>query len=243
MTIVLTFHRVVDRCERDHDVSWDAFRRLLDTIRTTSTDLRDPSASGGLVLSFDDGTDDHVRVSGELASRSLPAIFFVPAERVGGVDRLDRDQVHQLVSSGHVVGSHAFHHRPLAGLAPDQLANEVHESRVFLEEVTSTSVSLFAPPGGIGHPDLTAALRSDGYQACRTMRWGIYRDPTLRFAVPCLPVTEYTWRRGWIHRVLARHSLPLGMKAGRLVKNALPSSAVIAIRRRLHEGFRKQTTP
>ena len=239
MTTVLAFHRVVDGCERDHDVSWDAFRSLLDTIPTTSTDLRNPSASGGLVLSFDDGTEDHARVSAELASRSLPAIFFVPAEHVGGADRLDRDQVRQLVSSGHVVGSHSFHHRPLAGLASDQLAREVHGSRVFLEEVTSTTVSLFAPPGGIGHPGLTAALQSDGYEACRTMRWGIYQDPALRFVVPCVPVTEYTWRRGWIHRVLARHSLPFGMKAGRVIKDALPSSAAIAIRRRLHEGFRK----
>src|SRR5688500_5483814 len=86
---VLTFHRIADTPSRDHDVSWDAFCELLDWVAAGETtivpELEPPTSTNSrraLVLTFDDGTDDHLRAGAELARRGMHAIFFVPAGKV-----------------------------------------------------------------------------------------------------------------------------------------------------------------
>jgi peptidoglycan/xylan/chitin deacetylase (PgdA/CDA1 family) len=234
MTTVLTFHRVVDRLEQDHDLTWDSFRRLADSVSASITDLESPSSARAITMTFDDGTEDHLRAAEELQRRALPAVFFISAADIGSSGRLDAGQVHELVSMGHAVGSHALHHRPLARLALEQLRDEVRESRARLEAICEEPVVFFAPPGGIGHHALASVLRSEAYRACRTARWGIYRDPVQRWEIPCVPVTEYTWQRGWVGHAIERHSLPLRMRLGRSVKEALPAGLVTSIRGSLH---------
>jgi peptidoglycan/xylan/chitin deacetylase (PgdA/CDA1 family) len=227
----------VDRLEQDHDVSWDSFRRLIDTILSPVGTVEDYS-TGAIALTFDDATEDHLRTAEELQQRGLHATFFVPAGHVGDPGRLDADQVRHLVSIGHTVGSHAFHHRPLAGISPEQLRSEVHDSRVRLEEVCDRPVVVFAPPGGIGHAALASTLEAEGYRASRSMRWGIYRDPRRRWEIPCVPVTEYTLRRGWVAYAMDRQTLPFGMKVGWAVKNALPPGLARTIRGALDTRLR-----
>jgi peptidoglycan/xylan/chitin deacetylase (PgdA/CDA1 family) len=234
MTTVLTLHRVVDHLERDHDLTWDSFRHLIDSVSASITDLESPSSAWAITITFDDGTEDHLRAAEELQRRALSAIFFIPAGDIGSSGRLDAGQVHELVSLGHVVGSHALHHRPLARLGLEQLRDEVRESRARLEAICKEPVVFFAPPGGIGHHALVSTLRSEAYRACRTVRWGVYRDQEERWAIPCVPVTEYTWQRGWVEYALTRHSLPLRMRLGRIVKGALPAGLVRSTRASLH---------
>jgi hypothetical protein len=234
VTTVLTFHRVVDAPELDHDVSWDSFRRLIDTISSSVVgDLAEPS-SRTIALTFDDATEDHLRAAQELHQRELKATFFVPTGHVGEKGRLDADQVRDLVSIGHGVGSHAVHHQPLAGVSAEHLRSEVRDSRVRLEGLSKRPVVFFAPPGGIGHPALAVALEAEGYRASRSMRWGIYRDPQRRWEIPCVPVTEYTWRRGWVSHAMEHHALSLEMRVGWAVKNAIPASVARRIRRGMY---------
>ena len=238
MTTVLTFHRVVDRLEQDHDLTWDSFRRLTDSVSASIADLESPSSARAIAMTFDDGTEDHLRAAEDLRGRGLPAVFFIPAADIGTSGRLDAAQVHELVSMGHAVGSHGLHHRPLAQIAPEQLREEVRESRARLEAICEEPVVFFAPPGGIGHPALVSTLRSDAYRACRSVRWEIYRDPGQRWEIPCVPVTEYTWQRGWVGYAMERHSLPFRMRLGRTVKDALPAGLVRSIRGSLHTRVR-----
>jgi peptidoglycan/xylan/chitin deacetylase (PgdA/CDA1 family) len=86
MTTVLTFHRVVDRLEQDHDLSWDSFRRLADSLSGSTTDLESPSSSQAIAMTFDDGTEDHIRAAEELRRRGLSATFFIPAGHIGDPD-------------------------------------------------------------------------------------------------------------------------------------------------------------
>ena len=83
MTTVLTFHRVVDRLEQDHDLTWDSFRRLADSVSASITDLESPSSARAIAMTFDDGTEDHLRAAQELQRRALPAVFFIPAADIG----------------------------------------------------------------------------------------------------------------------------------------------------------------
>jgi polysaccharide deacetylase len=238
MTIVLTFHRVVDRLERDHDISWDSFRRLTDGLSTPVAGLDDPPSPHGLVFTFDDATADHSRVAEELRSRDLSATFFVPAAHVGTSGHLEADEVSDLVSMGHVVGSHAHDHRPFAQISAEELRYQVHESRIRLEQMCGRPVHLFAPPGGIGHPILVSTLKSDAYRACRRMRWGVYGDRRQRWDIPCVPVTEYTWHKGWVRHAIQHDALALAMRLGGAMKEALPAGLARSIRGGLHRRLR-----
>ena len=239
MTTVLTFHRVVDRLEQDHDLSWGSFLRLTDSVPATIADLEEGLAPQAVAMTFDDGTEDHLRAAEELRRRGLWAIFFIPAGHVGMPGYLDAGQVHELASMGHVVGSHALHHQPLDGISRERLRHQVRESRIRLEDICQKPVLFFAPPGGIGHEGLVPALKSEAYRACRSMRWGIYRDSTQRWDIPCVPVTEYTWQEGWVRHSIDRHSLSLSMRLGGRVKDELPAWLTKSIRGRLHARLRR----
>jgi hypothetical protein len=234
---VLTFHRVVGEPECDHDVRWSTFRSLLDLLASEaggfSSELARPLPRT-VVLTFDDATGDHLAVGEELGARGVPAIFFASSGRLGDRRFLGGDELRTLRSLGHVVGSHAHDHAPLAGCSPRDVRRQVVESKARLEEVLGAPVPTFAPPGGVGHPALAAELRRAGYTACRSMRWGIYRTADDRWRVPCVPVTEYTIRSGWVERAVADGALPPGMRLASLVRRAVPRRAAATLRRRLH---------
>jgi peptidoglycan/xylan/chitin deacetylase (PgdA/CDA1 family) len=240
MTTVLTFHRVVDRLGRDHDLSWEGFRSIVDALASSTVDLDHPGSSHDVAMTFDDGTDDHLRAAAELRRRGLSGVFFIPTGQVGTAGHLDAAQVRELVATGHVVGSHAVDHHPLAGIPVGGLRYQVRESRLRLEEICDTPIRYFAPPGGIRHAALRQALESEDYRACRSMRWGIYRDPTDRWEIPCVPVTEYTWQKGWVLQALDRHSLPVAMKLGSVAKRLLPAGISQSIRAGLHDPLRQR---
>jgi peptidoglycan/xylan/chitin deacetylase (PgdA/CDA1 family) len=235
---VLTLHRVVDDCELDHDLLWSAFLALLDAIGAVgarvTTDLRDPdSNAGAITLTFDDGTADHFRVAAELASRGMSGIFFIPAAFVGQPSRLSRANVEALARMGHVIGSHTCDHPRLEVLPEDELIRQVTESKRDLEAIGGTVVEYFAPPGGSEHPDLARVLEDAGYTASRSTRWGFYGSRGARWAVPCLPVTDYTWRRAWIRRSLADWKLPLSMRLAWELRRVLPSTIGARVRHRM----------
>jgi peptidoglycan/xylan/chitin deacetylase (PgdA/CDA1 family) len=234
---VLTFHRIVAEPARDHDVSRRSFDALLDRLAaqgaTFSTELARP-LDRALALTFDDGSVDHLDVAEALVSRDLRALFFVPSGSLGRPSALTADGCRQLVALGHVVGSHAREHAPLAGLTHAQLRVQVEESKARLEDVTGTIVSTFAPPGGIAHPALHEELVRAGYAASRSTSWGFYRSPEQHWRVPCLPVTEFTLRRGWIDAAVARWSLPAAMRVGSAVRRIVPAPAAARLRGRLH---------
>ncbi len=234
---VLTLHRIVASPSKDHDVSWPTFMRLIDLLGEApvpvSSDL-DGFASARIALTFDDGSEDHAEVGELLADRGLGAVFFVPAAEVGRAGYLDEAEVRRLTELGHVIGSHSFEHRPLAGLSFDALRNQVTRSKEELRACTGTPIHYFAPPGGIGHELLPAVLAESGFRASRSMRWGFYRRSDERWQIPCLPVTELTLRRGWIAAALADWNLPLTMRGAWRAKRAMPRRAAIAARHLLH---------
>jgi peptidoglycan/xylan/chitin deacetylase (PgdA/CDA1 family) len=232
---VLTLHRVVEAPERDHDLSWAAFAALLDAIdavgASVSTSLADPEReTGTVVLTFDDGTADHLRAAEELASRGSRGVFFVPVEPLGEASRLGPSDVRRLVERGQVIGSHTLGHSRLDELTAAELTREVVESKGRLESLAGRSVEYFAPPGGSSHPLLKQVLEEAGYSASRSMRWGFYRSRHDVLEIPCLPVTQYTWRKRWIEKALASWELPTTMSLAWQVKRRLPRGAATRIR-------------
>ena len=239
---VLTFHRVADGCERDHDVTWKSFRGLLDTIVPSGSSVETQLGSGeslrktGVALTFDDGTEDHLQVGEELAKRGMAGIFFIPAGKVGTPGRLSFHQVLELHALGHILGSHSFSDVPLReGMSRWQIQRELGDSKAFLEDGLGSDVLYFAPPGGIGFRRLRHALERYGYQASRSMVWGIYRSLDTRWTIPCVPVTEFTLARGWVRAALSAHALPLAMRFMWTMKSMVPIFARRVVRKMLRE--------
>jgi peptidoglycan/xylan/chitin deacetylase (PgdA/CDA1 family) len=233
-------HRVPDRRERDHDLSRSSFELLLRLLersaRPVVDELRTP-VDGSVVLTFDDGTRDHLLVARELRERGLPAIFFVPLGRVGSDGHLRSEEVQELERLGHLVGSHAVRHTRLDALSSMELAEEVVESKRGLDQLLERPVTFFAAPGGSVHPELATVLAKAGYEAARSTRWGLYAREQDRWHIPCLPVTELTLRNGWVERVLESWRIPSSMRWVAAARHFVPAGVAQHARRRLHDRY------
>jgi hypothetical protein len=242
-TCVLTFHRIVDSSLRDHDVSTRAFENVLSMVAganaTSETDLATPGdTQPSVALTFDDGTEDHRRTAEVLEARGLRGMFFVSTSRLGVTGYLAADDIQALARAGHTIGSHSHTHGSLRGLSVESVREEVVRSKSVLEDITSRPVTHFAPPGGIGHPALAHELIEAGFTCSRGMRWGIYAQPSDRWDIPCIPVTGFTLRRGWLRTGIARQRIPREMAVVWELKRAMPEGPRLAVRRALHRARR-----
>jgi polysaccharide deacetylase len=242
---VLAFHRVVERCEKDHDITWRSFRTLLDGIAADGvpSEARLAGEDGlrrrAVALTFDDGTADHLQVGEELARRGMPGVFFVPAGKVDRPHHLTMPHLRELSEFGHRVGSHGFSHLPLGDEMPPQvLTRELRDSKTLLEDAIGNTVEYFAPPGGFERAAARHELRAHGYTAARSMRWGIYASVQDRWSIPCVPVTEFTLARGWVMHALRLREVPLVMRSGWALKRLMPAAMRLSVRKRLHDPFR-----
>ena len=236
---VLVCHRVVTGpVERDHDVPWQDFLGLIDRLAAAglpfARDLEAEPRDGAIVLTFDDATGDHLAVAHALTERSVPAIFFVPAGITETPGHLDGPALRELVEQGHIIGSHGWSHQRIDLLPEADFAREIDASRAKLEDLAGVSVTLFAPPGGIGVRSLPERLQAAGYVASRSTRWGIHRRLEDRWRIPTVPVTRLTADRGWVEVAATERRLPAAMIAFGAVRTRLGPRARTVLRGRLH---------
>ena len=218
---------MVDVPQEGHDVSWLRFVAFIDEQAARGTPFRTGLASvdvmsSSVVVTFDDGTVDHLRVAEELGRRGIAAIFFVSAGRVGTRNMLRVEDLRSVAEMGHVIGSHGIDHVRLDRLPPDAVARELNESKQRLEDIVGRTVPYYAFAGGLYTDHALALLPSSGYAAARTMRWGFYRPAGSRWMVPSLPGTELTLQRGWISRAIRDRRLPAAMALTGYGKELIP---------------------
>ena len=114
-----------------------------------------------VTLTFDNGPTPGVtdQVLDILAERSLPATFFVVANRVDG-DAAARALLTRMIRDGHRVGNHSLTHgRPLGELGKQETIAEIATARDILGEFTGDSF-LFRPWGTEGQLDRRCLNRS-----------------------------------------------------------------------------------
>lgn len=95
--------------------------------------------------------------------------------------KLDDTQVQELLDSGLIeLGSHTLTHPNLPASTPDQRWEEIHQSKIFLENRFGVSVTSFAYPFGLYQPLDAELARKAGYTNAVTVEEGIEDQPHQR---------------------------------------------------------------
>jgi peptidoglycan/xylan/chitin deacetylase (PgdA/CDA1 family) len=101
-------------------------------------------------LTFDDGElGAYTCVADELEQYGWRGHFFITTDWIGRAGFLDRTQIRELRSRGHVIGSHSCSHPPrMSHLSWDQLTREWSESSSILSDILGEQVRVASVPDG-----------------------------------------------------------------------------------------------
>jgi hypothetical protein len=209
---ILIYHRVGAGTGGQMDLSPAAFdaqlRWLKETQRVLALDAAlaelvssSPTATSGVVLTFDDGTTDWVdHVLPALERHGVPATFYVATSFVedrtefpGGGRPLDWSGLGELASSElTTIGSHTHRHLLLDRLPPDEVDAELERSVELLRDRVGVRAEHFAYPKAVaGSPSARRPCGDASRAPCSPApaRTGSAPTRTACSAHPCRPPT------------------------------------------------------
>lgn len=169
-------------------------------------------------ITFDDGYTSVLEYAlPELQRHGFGATAFIISNRLDGSNEWDTgpawrllgaDGVRELAAAGIEIGSHSATHAQLAGLAPDELAAEVADSRSALAALTGADIHGFAYPYGSMDAAARSAVLAAGYSyACAVQT---SRPDLGRMALPRIYVGQRDGAvRMTVKRLVYRHYLAL----------------------------------
>lgn len=191
---VLMYHRVNDHDGSDLTTPTAVFEEMLPKLarecRVISlSDLVRTLERGGrieprtVVITFDDGYRDNLRVAAPLLARhGLPATFFITSGHVdsgrpfpwdgsSGADNpvMNWAEVRELAGMGFDIGAHTVNHVNLGQVPLAEARAEIAGSKARLEEVLGREVTLFAYPFGgraFIREEVRAIVREAGFRCC-----------------------------------------------------------------------------
>jgi peptidoglycan/xylan/chitin deacetylase (PgdA/CDA1 family) len=214
---ILTWHSVGPG-PGSYEVAPAAFARQLDAIRAAGfhtvslREVLDHQDSGAplpdkpVVLTFDDGTEDHLTtVLPALRARGMKATFFLVAAWLGpdeahrhveieeGVARpcLIVPEARALAAAGMELGAHGLAHLRLADLSEAGAREQIAGARGLLAQLLGMPIDLFAYPFNSLRRPHRALVREAGYRAAVAGvdhggkdRFSLYRAPVVRSTTP-----------------------------------------------------------
>ncbi len=111
---------------------------------------------------------------------------------------LDWDGVAALQASGLVtIGSHGVSHRPMTGLAPAEVRDEIRESRDVLRRRLGREPAMLAYPNGDATPGVAELVGREGLEAAFTTVPGHVDRASDRFLLPRINIHEAAARHRW----------------------------------------------
>lgn len=231
---VLNYHRVVPDGEATefYDVSEGTFRAQMQIL----VDRRVDTVHGAITLdnglriyiTFDDGTEDHLRVGRVLDAIGLSGVFFVVSGNLNRPGKLQRDHVRELADNGHRIGSHTVTHARLPELSEQDLRAELEASKQDLEVLLGQTVDWLAPPGGHWDARVVDVATNAGYEVIRTMEWG-YAALPLTGRTPALPVLP-TYRMDGFTRLIEGQAPIWRYRLKSIVKRTISEDRYVRLR-------------
>jgi peptidoglycan/xylan/chitin deacetylase (PgdA/CDA1 family) len=215
--VVLAYHAIAEHSKdpvlRRYSVPPARFVRQLDSLASAGWTFVDAttllSALAGerrlprraALVTFDDGYADFANAAlPELERRDIPAVVFVVAGQVGGVndwdqeigggvaELMDADALRRTAAAGVEIGSHALRHRSMAELDRSALAAEADKSAAELELLGLARPRLFAYPYGHHTREAEVEIQRAGYRAAFTVSPGVVARGCNLYALPRVQV-------------------------------------------------------
>lgn len=182
MTVVLLYHDVASRDSREqtgfagplaarYKLDPRHFADHLDAIAATGRVVStfDPDAPPAVTLTFDDGGTSALSAASALERHGWRAHFFVVTSLIDEPGFLRADEIRDLVTRGHVIGSHSHTHPTyMARLSRAELEFEWATSRSILEELLGAAPSTASVPGGMISRTVVEAAAQAGYRVLMT---------------------------------------------------------------------------
>lgn len=142
-----------------------------------------------VLITFDDGyKDNYTNAYPIMKKYGFTAAIFLITGFIGSDDRyMTWDQAREMQKDGFVFGSHSVTHRPLTKLTPDQIRQELVESRTEMERQLGRKPRYFAYPTGTYSLAIEDLVRETGYRGAFTVRYGqvgIESDPYAMERIP-----------------------------------------------------------
>ena len=195
-----------------------------------------PGSPIPVTLTFDDGgTSYYTAIADRLEAMGLRGYCFVSTDFIGERGFLTGDQIRELDSRGHTIGTHsASHPQRFSALTPADMRGEWSDSRQRLEDILGRAVTAGSVPGGYFSTVVAKAAVDSGLRTLFTS------EPTAKrsSSEDCTLIGRFTIRRGHPADMARRYadSAPwarcgawAGWNAKALVKPVLgPSYARIA---------------
>jgi peptidoglycan/xylan/chitin deacetylase (PgdA/CDA1 family) len=151
-----------------------AMARLEDCVETVGKGARVPRNS--VVLTFDDGfVDIYTSVYPVARAESLPITVFLTTGWIGGAPHmLGVGEVREMAANlrGLITwGAHGVTHRPLTDMPLAEAEQEIVRSKLEVEALVGSPVTLFSYPDGKYNDDIKTLLTKHGFVgACATGR-------------------------------------------------------------------------
>ena len=127
-----------------------------------------------LMLTFDDGTEDHYHTVYPILKRlGLKGVFFVVTGRVGQPGYVTWPQLREMSDAGMDIESHSHTHPFLTEFNAEETLQELLISKKLIEDRLGKPADSFGVPGGFFNQATLAIADQVGYRYVCTSRWGI----------------------------------------------------------------------
>lgn len=109
-----------------------------------------------IALTFDDGPSENTnQVLDILKKYNIHATFFL----IGSKVEAHQEVIKRLVSEGHQLGNHTYHHSKSMGFYPvGKLTEELESTRSVVKQLTGLNMNLYRPPFGVTTPNLAKVV-------------------------------------------------------------------------------------
>ncbi|MBN1163387.1 MAG: polysaccharide deacetylase family protein [Candidatus Krumholzibacteriota bacterium] len=137
-----------------------------------------PGEAPPLVLTFDGGHRSHYTWAQPVLEKyEFPAYFFITTGYIGRDYYLTGEMIRKLHQAGMTIGSHGVSHAFLPDLTPQEIKEELRESRNRLADITGSAIETFSAPGGCIDDRVMDLAREAGYRRVFGSTPGINENP------------------------------------------------------------------
>ena len=150
-------------------VSRPDFIRFIDTLILKAYKINIPLSN--IILTFDDGGSSFLWIARELSKRGLVGHFFISTGYIGTHGFCSKDDLKEIDSLGHVIGSHSHTHpERISSLPIDTLKKEWNEATTFIQNLLGKGIVEASIPGGYYSIESVNILRELGYKTIYTSK-------------------------------------------------------------------------